>query len=182
MSEINKHIFLDKIEEKHANELWMLHSSPKIMLYSDARIIHSKIEALSNISQLQREEEDNKSCYRGIFIQNNDKLIGKIGIYNINHKHKFCSIGSILSDKYWNMGISTKAYKIFTDFVFNNFDINRIEAQLFEKHKASERIFQKLGYQKEGILRENFLIRGNFCNSLVYSTLKKDWTQNQASK
>ena len=81
-------------------------------------------------------------------IANNQELIGAIGINPQEDVNRFSAeIGYWLGEPFWGKGIITDAVKIFTRYVFENFDLNRIFANVFEGNIASEKVLLKVGYK-----------------------------------
>jgi RimJ/RimL family protein N-acetyltransferase len=61
------------------------------------------------------------------------------------------------------------------DFVFLTKDTVRIQAQTDPRNLASQKVLQKAGFIKEGVLRKAFFIRGEWTDSLMYSVLREEW-------
>lgn len=62
--------------------------------------------------------------------------------------------------------------RIFTQNLFESFDLHRIWARPFEHNKASQRVLLKAGFYYEGLLRESIFKEGVFLNSTVYALIK----------
>lgn len=115
-------------------------------------------------------------------IANNQELIGAIGINPQEDVNRFSAeIGYWLGEPFWGKGIVTDAVKTFTKYVFENFDLNRIFANVFEGNFASEKILMKTGYQKEAVLKKAVFKNGKFLDQYIYAILKNDFIQKYAS-
>jgi RimJ/RimL family protein N-acetyltransferase len=110
------------------------------------------IEAQSSISPAQN-----------LAIIHNEELAGGIGIllkediYRMN-----VELGYWVAESFWGKGIATEAVRLMTEYVFANFTINRIVAEVFEYNKSSMRVLEKNGYyletvSRKGILKNNYL-------------------------
>lgn len=84
-------------------------------------------------------------------------------------------LGYALGVNYWGKGIATTAVKIVLSQVFHDFpDLHRLQAFTAVENKASQRVLQKVGFQREGMLRGFFYYRGNFVDLCVFSLLSTD--------
>ena len=72
-------------------------------------------------------------------------------------------------------GYCTEAVKIAMDYLFLSKPIVRIQAHTNVRNKASQRVLEKTGFQKEGIVRKRIFIRGKWRDEFLYSILRKEW-------
>ncbi len=61
------------------------------------------------------------------------------------------------------------------DYAFSVLDLHRIEADVDPRNTASVRILERLGFQREGYLRERWQVNGEVQDSLFYGLLRPDW-------
>ena len=107
-------------------------------------------------------------------VDSEDGLIGGIGfelehdIYRIS-----AEIGYWLGKDWWGQGIATRAVQALTDWAFNNFALERIQAGIFETNPASGRVLEKAGYNLEGRLRRKVIKEGEVLDLFMYSRLRK---------
>lgn len=90
----------------------------------------------------------------------------------IDANSKTAEIGYWLAEPYWNRGIITAAVRLMTNYVFENLDVIRLQAGVFEKNSASMRVLEKAGYLKEGILRNALIKNGEVMDKHMYAILK----------
>jgi len=109
-------------------------------------------------------------------IANKQELIGAIGINPQEDVNRFSAeIGYWLGEPFWVKGIATDAVRVFTKYVFDNFDLNRIFANVFEGNIASEKVVMKAEYQKEAILKKAVYKNGKFLDQYIYAILKDEF-------
>lgn len=102
------------------------------------------------------------------------KAVGSIGVFRQTNIHRCTAeVGYYIAEEYWGKGIMTSALREACDFVFNNSDIIRIYAEPFTYNKASCRVLEKVGFQCEGILRNNAVKNGNIQDMKMYALLKR---------
>lgn len=119
-------------------------------------------------------EACNQHTETNFAIANNQELIGSVGINPQEDVNRFSTeIGYWLGEPFWEKGIVTDAVRVFTKYVFENFDLNRIFANVFEGNIASEKVLMKARYQKEAVLKKAVFKNGKFLDQYIYAILKK---------
>ncbi|KAJ1417063.1 GNAT domain [Sesbania bispinosa] len=84
-------------------------------------------------------------------------------------------ISYAIAAKYWGQGICTKAVKMAVSQVFKDFpDLIRIQAFVAAENKASQRVLEKAGFLREGILRKYSYVKGIIKDVAIFSILSED--------
>jgi ribosomal-protein-alanine N-acetyltransferase len=138
--------------------------------YTSLEQARTLIESI--LDNYQRENE----LRWGITLKNGDNtIIGMCG-YNYWARQDFRgSIGYDLARAYWGQGIMTESARAVIRFGFEHMGLNRIEADASVENEASIRILQKLGFQHEGIEREQYFEGGEFHDLVLFSLLRRDY-------
>jgi RimJ/RimL family protein N-acetyltransferase len=84
-------------------------------------------------------------------------------------------IGYMLLPAERGKGYGTEAVQLMTDYLFLKKDIPRIHAETHPDNGASQRVLEKAGYVKEGILRRSFFSRGVWRDTALWSIIREDW-------
>ncbi|AKL95739.1 ribosomal N-acetyltransferase YdaF [Clostridium aceticum] len=105
------------------------------------------------------------------------EITGIIGYHNIDWMNKYTSIGYWLSEKHVGKGIMTKACKAIIDYAFININLNRVEIRCAEYNHKSRAIPERLGFTKEGMIKEAEWLYDHYVNHIVYGILAKEWEQ-----
>ena len=104
----------------------------------------------------------------------NSELLGAIDI-RINSSDKHGEIGYWVGLPFWGQGIGTEAAEAMVRYGFQQLDLHRIFAHHLTRNPASGKIMEKIGMQKEGILREHAIKWGKPEDLAVWGMLKTDW-------
>ena len=100
---------------------------------------------------------------------------GGIGLELLNHeKRHTANVGYWLAQGHWNHGIATAALGAFTAYALSSFDLERLQASVFEWNPASARVLEKCGYRLEGQLRRGIVKEGKLTDELVYGLLRTE--------
>lgn len=113
----------------------------------------------------------------GITLKGSDELIGSAGLYKWTKRTFQVETGYDLDPKYWGQGIMTEAMTAIIRYGFEVMKVNRIEALVSPRNRGSQGLVRRLGFRKEGTLREHDFYGGKFTDDLLFSLLKRDWRQ-----
>lgn len=106
-------------------------------------------------------------------------IVGFTGLKDIDWKNgKVVSGGIRISKNFQSKGIATDAYATLIKYAFEELRLHRIESSAFEDNIASLKFLEKLGYVREGLLRECIFKAGKFHNVVVLGLLKEDFYRN----
>ena len=71
----------------------------------------------------------------------------------------------------------TEVLNCMINYGFKQFDLHRIEAEVMPNNMGSERLLEKLGFKKEGVLREWMCWNDNLYDITMYSLLRSDYKE-----
>lgn len=101
------------------------------------------------------------------------EAIGSIGFRLQDDVYRgTAELGYWLSEDYWGRGIATRAVRAMTDWIFDNYPVERIQARVFETNPASCRVLEKAGYTYEGRMRRGATKLNLVLDLMVYAILR----------
>lgn len=68
-----------------------------------------------------------------------------------------------------------EALQALLEFGFGELDLNRIEADIDPRNSASARTLERLGFTKEGYLRERWIVGDEVSDTAIYGLLRREW-------
>lgn len=101
-------------------------------------------------------------------------LIGTVRITEADPTHHSGDIGYALNDEFSGKGYMTEAVTRALQIGFQQLHLHRIWATADVDNVASWRLMERVGMQREGLLRQNKFMRGQWRNSYQYSILRDD--------
>jgi len=111
--------------------------------------------------------------YFQMILQNEDRIIGWCGYHTWYLDHNRAELGYELYDeKDREKGLMSEAIIPIIDFGFENLNLHRIEALVGPSNSASLKILNRLGFKKEGHLKEHYKRNGKWEDSLVYALFR----------
>jgi RimJ/RimL family protein N-acetyltransferase len=106
-------------------------------------------------------------------IANENELIGGIGIDIQEDIFRYSAeIGYWLAEPFWGKGIITEALNLYSDYVFEKFNLVRLFAGVFDHNSASAKVLEKAGYKLEGRMVKAVFKNGKFYDQLLYAKIK----------
>jgi ribosomal-protein-alanine N-acetyltransferase len=102
-----------------------------------------------------------------------EEAIGGVGIELLDDvHHRTANIGYWLAEPFWGRGIATAALNFMTDYAFETFPIDRLQAGVFGWNPASARVLEKAGYVQEGRLRMAVVKEDRVGDLLLFGRLR----------
>ena len=118
---------------------------------------------------------DSKDVKLAICLVENDKYIGNVYMTDINMINRSCHSHILIGEReYWGQGYACEALMLAVDYMLNERNIHRIQANILESNIASLKMHEKCGYKVEGILRDAVYKSGRYQNQYVLSLLKEN--------
>ncbi len=84
-------------------------------------------------------------------------------------------VGYILRRAAWGQGYATEAVGGALEHAFEQRGKHRVSADIDPRNEASIRVVERLGFVREGLLRDNWLVNGERCDSVIYGLLVERW-------
>jgi RimJ/RimL family protein N-acetyltransferase len=115
----------------------------------------------------------------GIEIKDGDgwRLIGNCGIFDINWRTRSAEVGLFIGDKScWNKGYGTEVMRLLLRHCFETLNLNRIFLHVDPENLGGIQAYLKAGFIQEARLRESVFRAGKYCDDLVMSVLRSEWT------
>jgi RimJ/RimL family protein N-acetyltransferase len=76
-----------------------------------------------------------------------------------------------------NKGYGAEVVNLVVDFLFLSKNIVRIQAKANPRNIASQRVLEKAGFKREGVIRKDVFIRGKWQDGVLYSILREEWNE-----
>ena len=167
---------LKEIEEKHSNHFISLFSDEDIMKYSGTEVYDPEKQVEFYFKKVKLMYKEKKGIRWAIINKESKAFIGDIGLYNIDFYSNNTEIGYTIEKNFWRKGVASECIKAIENFAFEILDMNRIIAMIDCNNISSIKLSEKLGFHKDGILREHYYNKSKdeYINICVYSLIKSD--------
>jgi RimJ/RimL family protein N-acetyltransferase len=125
------------------------------------------------IDRMYRSEDD---LVVGIVVRQTDQLIGVTGLHRIDWRNRHAALGILIGAKgEWGKGYGTEATSLLVDHAFATLNLNRVWLHVYEFNTRAVRAYEKVGFQKEGLLRQETFREGRYWDTIVMAVLRAEW-------
>jgi RimJ/RimL family protein N-acetyltransferase len=90
-------------------------------------------------------------------------------------EHALAEVGYALTTAQQGRGVMSQALQILVADLFGQTPLDRIEARCAVDNRASQRVLEKVGFKKEGLLRGYFRLAGRRVDNYLYAILRDDF-------
>jgi RimJ/RimL family protein N-acetyltransferase len=104
-------------------------------------------------------------------------VVGSIALHPVDLANRTMMTGYCLRPDLWGRGMVFEAARALLDAGFGQLGLHRIFATCDVRNTGSWRVMEKLGMRREGLLREDRLIRGEWRDTFVYAVLAEEWSR-----
>lgn len=162
---------------------WRMDDAPSVAMYANNRAIWRNLrDVFPNPFTLQDAREwlvqrvsgCDDSVYLAIDV--GGQAVGSIVcrlFQDIDAKNG--EIGYWLGEPFWGRGVVGDAVRVFCDYLFDDLDLVRLQANVFGWNPASGRVLEKAGFELEGRLRKAVFKDGEVTDRLIYGKLNPAW-------
>ena len=104
-----------------------------------------------------------------------DQLVGAIGLHNIDEVDSKAEIGYWLDASMQGKGIVTRACRVMTSYAFTHYSLHKVEIHCAAGNQRSRAVPERLGFTRDGIMRQSQLLNGQYVDMVIYSMLVDEW-------
>jgi ribosomal-protein-alanine N-acetyltransferase len=120
--------------------------------------------------KMSREAFSNKTGYTFAIRDKEHRIMGAVGLHDRGDDK--AELGYWLAVPFWNKGYVTEAAEAIVRFGFETLKFNKIYATHFLNNPASGRIMQKIGMEKEALLKQHIKKNEEYLDIVMYSSFR----------
>ena len=158
-----------------APALFALHGDAHVLRYWDAPPWSEPARADRFIAACAEMAEEGSGARLAIDRASDEAFIGWCSLTRWDPVHRSASMGYCLDDTAWGHGYATEAARAVLVWAFEALDLNRVQAETDTRNTASAHVLEKLGFVREGTLREDCIVDGEVSDSWVYGLIRREW-------
>lgn len=111
-----------------------------------------------------------------IELKENGKPIGRIGLNDVDYRNQKAEYSISLGDPTeWGKGYGVDASYLLLDFGFEELNLQKIYLKVFAENHRAVKLYDKIGFELEGTLRNEIYKNGHFQNLLYMSILRENY-------
>ena len=111
-----------------------------------------------------------------IVAREGDVPLGMTGLHKIDPRHRHAEFGIMLGDPdRWGQGHGSEATRLMVRYGFETLNLHRIWLHVYEDNARGIRAYEKAGFRKEGVLRQDCFREGRYWDTIVMGLLREEW-------
>jgi ribosomal-protein-alanine N-acetyltransferase len=166
---------LRPLRKTDADDFFALHSDARVMRYWSHPPWTHRDQAIERIDQLERDHATAEFYTWAATSDGEDRLIGTVSLFALNRMQQRAEIGYALSSALWGRGHATEMVRTAIAFAFDSIGLSRLEADIDPRNVASCRLVERVGFVREGLLRERWRVAGEVTDSVMYGLLRSEY-------
>ncbi len=168
-------LVLRPLRESDAPALFAIFSDPQVMRYWSTPPWPSIDEAHAMITRDIKAMADGEYLRFGVEQADMGALIGTCTLFSISAICRRAEVGYGLASSAWGQGYMDEALRCLLGYGFSELNLNRVEADIDPRNSASARSLERLGFTREGFLRERWIVDGEVSDTALYGLLQREW-------
>lgn len=160
----------EKFEEKHIPLYYQWRNDPEVSKYDQPGFIRPmSYEEVATWSERMVEGLS--------FITFDDDVpLGTAAFMNLDNRNRHAELAIVIGNKdYWSKGYGTQIMEKLIDWGFNGLNLNRLYLHVFSTNTRAINLYEKIGFQLEGEMREMLFQNGEYVSVLVYGLLRSEF-------
>ncbi len=172
-------LLLRPLRKADASTLLAVFSDPRVMRYWSTPPWDSIEQAHAMIAGDASAMPAGQQLRLGMVRSADNTLIGMCTLYAFSAQCRRAEVGYALASRCWGVGYMDEALRALLGYGFRELGLNRVEADIDPRNEASARSLERLGFAKEGLLRERWIVGDEVCDTAFYGLLARDWPRGQ---
>jgi RimJ/RimL family protein N-acetyltransferase len=163
---------MDDLEALHA-----IQSLPEVSryLYWEPRSMDEVREVLARRCRRPTLEVEGETLVLAMVLPDSGTLVGDVNLHWISREHRQGEIGFVLHPDHHGHGFAGEAAAALLRLGFEDLGLHRIIGRCDGRNAASAKVMERLGMRREAHFRQNELVKGRWCDELVYAMLAEEW-------
>lgn len=163
-------IKLKPLEHKDLSFIHSLNNNYSIMSYW----FEEPYESFAELESLYN-KHIHDDTERRFIITNEEKYVGLIELVELDYIHRKAELQIIISPNYQGNGFSKQAIYKALQYAFQILNLHKVYLIVSNFNEKAIHIYEKMGFTKEGVLREEFYVNGAYQDATRMSIFKREF-------
>ena len=163
------------LSEDDVDPLFRIFSDGPMMRYWSSTPMKDRSEAVDLLVRIQRQFAERSAFQWGVERKEDGELLGTCTLFAFHRANMRAEIGYCLRSPHWKKGYMGEALGALIDYAFGILLLRRLEADVDPANASSLRILERLGFRREGLLRERWNVGGVIADSVMLGLLAREW-------
>jgi RimJ/RimL family protein N-acetyltransferase len=168
------------ITSDDVDALFHVFSDTEVMRYWSTPPLADRSAAIALMQDIRDSFVEQSMLKWGVARQTDNRLIGTTTLFHLDLDNRRAELGYALARDCWGQGFMHEALQALLSYCFETLDLRRLEADVDPRNEGSIKTLERLGFQREGFLRERWEVAGEIQDALFYGLLRSEWIRNGA--
>ena len=168
-------LIIRRLTSADAPSFFAVFSNAEVMRYWGSPALTDAVQAEQKIASILAHYEAGDLYQFAIVRKSDGQMIGTCTLHQIHVQNRRAEVGYVLGRPYWGNGFMNEAVRALIDYAFDKMKLHRLEADIDPRNEASAKSLERLGFQREGYLRERWIVGEEVSDSALYGLLAREW-------
>ena len=168
-------IVLRQLTDADVPALFAIFGDDEVVRYWSSPAMENLAAAEALLEDIRRGLRDRELFQWGIALRDSDEVIGTCTLYQLDMMHRRAELGFALRRQSWGGGFAAEAVTLVLTFAFEMLGLHRIEADADPDNARSIGMLERLGFRREGYLRERWHHLGEIRDSVFLGLLRSEF-------
>jgi [ribosomal protein S5]-alanine N-acetyltransferase len=171
----SQRLSLRPLRESDADALFSIFGDAEVMRHWSSPPWTSIDQATALVQGLREDFEARSLFQWGIALADSDTVVGTATLHRLDSANRRAELGYALGRAHWGRGLAREALQCLLAHAFGELRLHRMEADTDPRNARSCALLERLGFAREGLLRERWIVDGEVSDSALYGLLARDW-------
>jgi RimJ/RimL family protein N-acetyltransferase len=171
---------LRALADRDVDALFAIFSDEAMMRYWSTLPMKVRAEAEKYLAGIRAGSADGSLLQWGIERKDDGEVLGTCTLFSFHRASMRAEIGYCLRSPWWGRGYMGEALPALIDHAFGTLGLRRLEADVDPANAASLRILERMGFTREGLLRERWDVGGVIGDTVFLGLLAREWRGGRA--
>lgn len=168
---------LRPLQDDDAESLLAMFGNPRVARYLSQPAWLGLEQARASIERSRAAMASGESLRLGLALPGQPGVIGEASLFSFHAVSRRAELGYVMAQGFWGHGYMHEALQALVGHAFGALGLNRLEADIDPRNTASARSLERLGFVREGFLRERWIVAGEVSDTALYGLIQRDWAQ-----
>jgi RimJ/RimL family protein N-acetyltransferase len=163
------------LTERDVDAVYAVFSDPLMMRYWSTPAMKERAEAEALIYRIHEQFGSKCGFQWGVERKDDGQVMGTCTLFHIDARNMRAELGYCLASMYWHQGYMIEALTALIGFSFGTLRLRRLEADVDPRNGNSLKVLDKLGFAREGLLRERWNVGDEIQDTAFLGLLAREW-------
>lgn len=169
----NELIRLRAVEPEDLDRLYVWENNPQLWSVGNTRNPYSRFVLKQYILNSEKDIYETHQLRLMIESVKTRETVGTVDLFDFDIHHSRIALGLFVDPVFQGKGFARESLHLIEDYIFNYLKVNQLYCQISESNTASRRMFEKEGYETNGILKNWIKSPEGFENIIVFQRFRK---------